>query len=281
MVKIKQIALENNQLIPQLGLGVFLIKDEDELINTVNYAIKSGYRHFDTATAYGNEIELGRALKQSGIPREDLYITTKVWNNMQGYEKTKQALEESLEKLNMDYVDMYLIHWFGKDVPGTWRAMEELYKEGKVKGIGVCNFDIDHLTTLLEVSTIKPMINQVETHPYFPQDELRQFMAKHGIKHEAWGPLSQGKSDLLTNSVLAEIASKYQKTVAQVVLRWHIERGTIVIPKSSNKHRIQENSEIFDFSLSKEELLAIESINTETRYGRPPNDKVFIEETSL
>ena len=278
---ISTVSLHNGLSVPQVGLGVFLITDEQDLSKTVMSAIESGYRHFDTATAYGNEEALGEALKQSGVPREELFLTTKVWNNMQGYEKTKEALEISLEKLGTDYIDLYLIHWFGKDVTGTWKAMEELYKAGKIKSIGVCNFDIDHLKELLAVAEIKPMINQVETHPYFPQDELRAFMDEHDIKHEAWGPLSQGKSDLLVNPVIEELAAKYEKTSAQIVLRWHLERGTIIIPKSTNAGRILENISLFDFSLTEEDMAAMKGINTETRYGREPRDLEFIEKTSI
>lgn len=274
------ITLNNGLEIPQIGLGVFLMTDENETDWAVKQAIYAGYRHFDTAAAYGNEAVLGKALKESGIIREQLFLTSKVWNNMQGYEKTKQAFEESCEKLGTDYLDLYLIHWYGLDVKGTWQAMEELYEAGRIKAIGVSNFTIEHLESMKEYAKIKPMVNQIETHPYFPQNELRAYMEKEGIAHEAWGPLSQGKTDLLFHPVLQELADKHDKTTAQIVLRWHIERGTIIIPKSVNPGRINENISITDFSLTAEEMEKIAGIDMNTRYGRIPNDHEFIERTS-
>lgn len=280
-MKISNVVLSNGVQVPQVGLGVFLITDEADLDKTVMTAIDNGYRHFDTAAAYGNEEALGVALQQSGVARNEVFITTKVWNNMQGYEKTKQAFQESLHKLKTNYVDMYLIHWYGKDVKGTWTAMEELYLEGKIKAIGVCNFNQQHLEELLSYAKVKPMVNQIETHPYFPQNEFRKFMGDHGIRHQAWGPLSQGKSNLLTNSTILRLSEIYGKTPAQIILRWHIQRGTIIIPKSTNSGRISENISLFDFELNVDAMNSIDGINTETRYGRPPNDEAFIEETSI
>lgn len=274
------IVLPNGVEIPQIGLGVFLMEDPDETSWAVKHAVYTGYRHFDTAAIYGNEEVLGTALKESGLIREQLFITSKLWNNMQGYEKTKLALEETLATLGTDYLDLYLIHWYGLDVKGSWLAMEELYEAGKIKAIGVSNFTIDHLESMKEYATIKPMINQVETHPYFPQDELREYMQNEGIVHEAWGPLSQGKTDLLLHPVLQSIADKYQKTTAQIVLRWHVERGTVIIPKSVHPGRISENFAITDFTLTEEDMQEIATINMETRFGRIPNDHEFIERTS-
>ena len=277
---VSTITLHNGLAIPQVGLGVFLMQDESETAWAVKQAIQVGYRHFDTAAAYGNEAVLGQTLKDCDVCREDLFLTSKVWNNMQGYEKTKQAFQESIDKLQTDYLDLYLIHWYGLDVKGTWQALEELYKAGKIKAIGVSNFTIEHLESMKEYATIKPMINQVETHPYFPQDELHEYMAKEGIVHQAWGPLSQGKSDLLLHPVLKEIGDRYGKTPAQVVLRWHIDRQTVIIPKSVNPGRIAENINLFDFALTEEDMAKIADMNVETRFGRQPNDHDFIEKTS-
>lgn len=237
--------------------------------------MKVGYRHFDTAAVYGNEAVLGQALVDSGIPREELFLTSKVWNDMQGYETTKQAFYESLEKLQTDYLDLYLIHWHGPKVRETWQALEELYQEGKIKAIGVSNFSINHLEAMKEYATIMPMVDQVETHPYFPQDELRAYLAKENIRHESWGPLSQGKTDLLLHPTLAKLAETYQKTPAQIVLRWHVDRGSIVIPKSVNPGRINENFDIFDFNLTEADMAEIAKMNIETRYGRDPENTGF------
>lgn len=280
-MEMPEIVLHNGVGVPQLGLGLFLMKDPDEAKWAIKNAVATGYRHFDTAAAYGNEEVLGEALRSTGMTRENLFITSKVWNNMQGYEKTKQAFQESIDKLGTDYLDLYLIHWYGKDVPGTWKAMEELYAQGRVRAIGVCNFTIEHLESMRPYYKVKPMVNQVETHPYFTQDELRDYLRLEGIAHESWGPLSQGKSDLLFHPVMQELAEKYGKTPAQIVLRWHVERGSIVIPKSVNPGRIKENFEIFDFNLLAEEMTAIASINIDTRFGRNPDDKEFIEKTSV
>ena len=266
------ITLANGIEIPQVGLGIFLMTNENETAWAIQHALKVGYRHFDTAAVYGNEAVLGRALKEAGIAREDLFLTSKVWNDKQGYETTKQAFNESLEKLQTDYLDLYLIHWHGPNVKETWCAIEELYAEGKVKAIGVSNFSINHLEAMKAYATVMPMINQVETHPYFPQDELRDYLKKEKIHHESWGPLSQGKTDLLLHPILAEIGKKYGKTPAQVVLRWHIDRGSIVIPKSVNPNRIHENFALFDFALTEDDMKAIAKLNIETRYGRDPEN---------
>ena len=269
------VTLTNGIDIPQVGLGIFLMTNKDETAWAIKHALKVGYRHFDTAAVYGNEAVLGRVIKDADIARKDLFLTSKVWNDMQGYETTKQAFEESLEKLQTDYLDFYLIHWHGPHVKETWRAMEELYQAGKVKAIGVSNFSINHLEAMKEYATVMPMVNQVETHPYFPQDELLAYLKKENIRHESWGPLSQGKTDLLLHPVLAEIGEKYSKTPAQVVLRWHIDRGSIVIPKSINPSRIHENFKLFDFSLTEADMGAIAKLNIETRYGRDPENTGF------
>lgn len=269
------VKLANGLEIPQVGLGLFLMTHQDETAWAIKQALKVGYRHFDTAAVYGNEAVLGQALVDSGIPREELFLTSKVWNDMQGYETTKQAFYESLEKLQTDYLDLYLIHWHGPKVRETWQALEELYQEGKIKAIGVSNFSINHLEAMKEYATIMPMVDQVETHPYFPQDELRAYLAKENIRHESWGPLSQGKTDLLLHPTLAKLAETYQKTSAQIVLRWHVDRGSIVIPKSVNPGRINENFDIFDFNLTEADMAEIAKMNIETRYGRNPENTGF------
>lgn len=279
--EIKNITFSNGVTIPQLGLGVFKMKDEKELSEAIRVALEAGYRHFDTAMIYENEAIVGQALKESSIPREEIFLTSKVWNYDHGYEETKAAFQASLDRLGTDYLDLYLIHWASANYIETWKAMEGLYKAGKIKAIGVSNFQIHHLEDLMSHTEIIPMINQIETHPAFPQDELRAFMAQHAIIHEAWGPLGQGKNDLLTQAVLLELAEQYGKTPAQIVLRWHIERGIVVIPKSVTPSRIRENRDIFDFSLSKEDMDKVATLNTGERYSGNPDDQEFLTRTSI
>lgn len=273
--------LYNGVKIPKLGLGVFLMKDEKELVEAVKTAVEVGYRHFDTAKIYGNEQYVARGLKEAGIPRKDVFITSKVWNYDQGYEQTKIAFQESLDKLETDYLDLYLIHWAAPKFVETWKAMIELYEAGKIRAIGVSNFQIHHLEELKNQGLMQPMINQIETHPEFPQNELHEYMKANGILHEAWGPLGQGKSDLLNNPILKDIGQKYFKTPAQVILRWHLERGEVIIPKSVHADRIKENSELFDFSLTEQDMKEIAKLNTETRYGGDPDDQERMKETSI
>ncbi|WP_414840144.1 aldo/keto reductase [Carnobacterium sp. TMP28] len=271
----------NGVEIPKLGLGVFLMKDESELIDAIKSAVEFGYRHFDTAKIYENEEYVARGLKESGLSREEVFLTSKVWNYDQGYEETKRAFQESLDKLETDYLDLYLIHWPAEKFIDTWRAMIELYEAGKIKVIGVSNFQIHHLEELKNAGLVQPMVNQIETHPEFPQKELHDYMKENGIIHEAWGPLGQGKSDLLNHSILAKIGRKYFKTPAQVVLRWHLERGEVIIPKSIHRNRIKENSELFDFSLTQEDMDEIALLNTETRYGGDPDNQERLRATSI
>ncbi|AWP37822.1 MULTISPECIES: aldo/keto reductase [Heyndrickxia] len=278
---IPNLKFNNGVEIPQLGLGVFLVKEENELKNAVKAALETGYRHIDTAMIYGNETYVGESIRESGVDRKEIFITSKVWNYDHGYEETKAAFQASLDRLGTDYLDLYLIHWPSPKYIETWKAMEELYHEGKIKAIGVSNFQIHHLEDLLAHSEVVPVINQIETHPEFPQNELHEFLKQHNILHEAWGPLGQGKNNLLEQPVLVELGKKYGKTPAQIVLRWHVERGIVVIPKSVTPSRIKENSEIFDFSLTPEDMEKIASLNTGKRYGRNPDDEEFLAQTSV
>lgn len=264
--------LRNGVEIPYLGLGVFLVKDPAECENAVKAAIKNGYRSIDTATRYENESFVGNALKAVDVPREELFITTKVWVSDFGYEETKQALHRSLEEMQLDYLDLYLIHWAAPNYAETWRAMEDLYEEGLVKAIGVCNFQIHHLEKLKETARITPMLNQIETHPLFHQKELREYMEQHGIAHEAWAPMAQGRENLFENPTLQTIGEKYGKTTAQVMLRWHLQRDTIIIPKSIHEHRIIENANLFDFALTDEDMQAIDQLDTGSRIFGDPDD---------
>ncbi|URT71378.1 aldo/keto reductase [Cytobacillus firmus] len=267
-------ALVNGVKMPRVGLGVFKVEKEEELITAVKAAIETGYRSIDTASIYGNEEWVGEAIRQSGCNREELFITSKVWNSDQGYETTLKAFNTSLEKMGLEYLDLYLIHWpvEGKYTE-TWRALEDLYKEGKIKAIGVSNFQISHLENLLKTAEIKPMINQIELHPKLAQTELRDFAAKHNMHIEAWAPLMQG--GLFENEVLTEMAEKHGKSIAQIVLRWHLQNGIIVIPKSTKPHRIKENADLFDFELSQQDMELINSLDEHLRVGPDPDNFDF------
>ena len=263
--------LADGRNIPQFGLGVY--KVEDALAaELVEGAIDAGYRHVDTAKLYFNEKGVGAGVRASGIPREEIFVTTKVWNDDQGYDETLRAFDASLELLGMDYVDLYLIHWpaaaRGKYVD-TWRALESLKADGRARSIGVSNFTEAHLGHLLESATEKPVINQVELHPFLQQNPLRAFDASHGILTEAWSPLARGLA--VANPVLASIGEKYGKSAAQVALRWHIEQGLVVIPKSNSVARIRENSLVFDFVLDADDLAAIAALETGERTGSHPD----------
>ncbi|MDQ0200329.1 aldo/keto reductase [Neobacillus ginsengisoli] len=270
--------LSNGIKMPWFGIGVFKVEEGPELVNAVKFAIKNGYRSIDTAAIYENEEGVGQAIregiKEAGISREDLFVTSKVWNADLGYESTLAAYETSLTKLGLDYLDLYLIHWpvAGK-YKEAWRALETLYKEGKVKAIGVSNFQIHHLEDVMKDAEIKPMVNQVEYHPRLTQKELQAFCQQHGIQLEAWSPLMQGQ--LLDNPVLQEIANKYNKSIAQVILRWDLQKGVVTIPKSTKEHRIIENSTVFDFELTKEEMVQIDGLNENHRVGPDPDNFDF------
>ncbi len=270
--------LHNGTKMPWLGLGVFKVEEGQELINAVKTAITHGYRSIDTASIYGNEVGVGQgvreALEVTGIAREDLFITSKVWNSELGYASTIAAYEESLTKLGLDYLDLYLIHWpvAGK-YKEAWRALETLYIEGRVKAIGVSNFQIHHLEDLMKDAEIKPMVNQVEYHPRLTQKELQAFCQQQDIQLEAWSPLMQG--ELLDNTDLQEIADKYGKSIAQVILRWDLQNGVITIPKSTNEHRIAENATVFDFELTTDDMKRIDSLDQNHRVGPDPDNFDF------
>lgn len=272
----EELKLNNGQMIPQLGLGVFKVQDADDLKRAVAEALKDGYRHFDTATIYHNEEWLGEALAQSDVKREDLFITSKVWNSNTTYDETIAAFHESLKKLQTDYLDLYLVHWPSEGYNEKWRAMESLYNDGLIKSIGVSNFEKPHLEKLMTTATIKPTVDQIETHPYFQQKELHEYLKSLDIVHEAWGPLGQGKSNVLEDPVLTKIAEAHSKTVAQVILRWHLQRDIIVIPKSVHEERIAQNIDVFDFTLTEEEMSMIASIDKNQRGSGDPNDEEFL-----
>lgn len=267
------VKLNNDVEIPELGLGVYKIEDAD-VERVVHTAIDAGYRAIDTAWFYKNEKALGAALKTLNINREDLFITTKLWNDFQGYDATIKAFNDSLESLQLTYIDMYLIHW---PCPAdglfieTYKALETLFKEGKIKAIGVCNFKEHHLDQLLAETEVVPAVNQVEFHPLFNQKALQAYCESKRIKLMAWSPLMRG-GEWLNNADLQSIADQYNKTVAQVIIKWHLQQGRLVIPKSQNDNRIRENFDVFDFELSDEDLDKIDQLNTDERQFRDPDE---------
>lgn len=267
------ITLNNGLKMPQLGFGVWQVSDE-QATPVVKKALEVGYRSIDTAMIYGNEKGVGRAIKESNVPREELFITTKVWNADHGYENTLKAFDASLERLGLDYIDLYLIHWptpkYDQYVD-TYKAMEKIYKDGRAKAIGVCNFDIEHLERLLNECEVVPVVNQVERHPYFQQRELQDFCEKHHIILEAYSPLMNGK-DVLNDSVVKEIAKAHGKTAAQVILRWHLQTGVITIPKSVTPSRIEENFDVFDFELTAEDMEKMTALDRNLLIGAVPSE---------
>ncbi|GGX22579.1 aldo/keto reductase [Streptomyces noursei] len=271
MSTVPSITLNNDVTMPQLGFGVWQIPD-DEAFTAVSHALEAGYRSIDTAAIYGNEEGTGKALRASGIAREELFVTTKLWNSEQGYDSTLRAFDASLAKLGLEYVDLYLIHW---PLPArdtyvdTYKAFEKIYSEGRAKAIGVSNFLPAHLERLLGETSVVPAVNQIELHPQLQQAESRAFHARHGIATEAWSPLGQGKG-LLTDPTIVKIAGKHGRTPAQVVLRWHLQVGNVVIPKSATPSRIRENFDVFGFELDGEDLSAVAGLDSGTRLGPDP-----------
>lgn len=258
----KNVVLNNGVEMPILGFGVYQIPDAEECERSVYEALQTGYRLIDTASAYMNEEAVGRAIKRSGVAREEVFVTTKLWVSDAGYESAKNAFERSLRRLQLDYLDLYLIHQPYGDVYGSWRAMEELYREGRVKAIGVSNFQPDRLMDLIVHNDVVPAVNQIETHPFNQQVEAQLFMREQGVQIESWGPFAEGRNDIFRNELLLSVAGKYNKSVAQVIVRWLIQREVVVIPKSVREERIVENFDVFDFELSPEDMDALGSLDT-------------------
>ncbi|MEB6247962.1 aldo/keto reductase [Mammaliicoccus sciuri] len=274
----KIIEFYNGNSIPALGLGTFRVENNDECREAVKHAIISGYRHIDTAQTYHNEEKVGQGIKEgleaTGLNREDLFITTKLWMTDYGRENVQSAYEASLKRLGLDYVDLYLIHWPGQDkdlITDTWKAMEDLYNEGKIKNIGVSNFHVHHLEELLQEASIKPVINQIECHPYLTQKELRAYLEAQKIVAQSWSPLMNGQ--ILEDEVVKEIANELDRTPAQVIIRWNIDENIVVIPKSVTPSRIEENLNVFDFELSEDQLSRLNALNKDERIG--PDPEVF------
>ncbi|MCL2096437.1 MAG: aldo/keto reductase [Oscillospiraceae bacterium] len=269
-----KIKLNNGVEMPVLGLGVFKSQEGDEAYNAVRYAIDAGYKHIDTAAVYRNELSVGKAVKDSGIKREDIFITTKLWNEDMRQNNQEQAFEDSLERLGIGYVDLYLIHWpvKGKYVE-SWKVLEKIYKSGRAKAVGVSNFHIHHLEDIFAASDLIPAVNQVECHPWLSQTELADYCKGKGILFEPWSPLGAGA--LIENEVLKAIAAKYNKSTAQLMLKWGIQRGFVQIPKSVKKDRIIENSQIFDFVISDEDMAEIFKLNINKRVGADPENFTF------
>ena len=260
----KNVKLNNGVEMPILGFGVFQVNDPKECEQSVIDAIQAGYRLIDTAASYMNEEAVGRAIRNSGVNRSELFITTKLWVQDAGYENTKKSFQKSLDKLQLDYIDLYLIHQPFGDVHGSWRALEELYKAGKARAIGVSNFQPDRVMDIIMFNEIVPAVNQVETHPFNQQIDNQKFLVENNVQIESWGPFAEGKNNLFQNELLGSIAMRYNKSIAQVVLRWLTQRDIVVIPKSVRKERIIENFNIFDFELSAEDMEAIVSLDTKT-----------------
>jgi len=272
----QKVILNNGIEMPLIGFGVYQVPDAEECERSVLEAIHTGYRLIDTAAAYMNEMAVGTAIKKSEVARDELFITTKLWIQDTGYESTKLAFEQSLKRLQLDYLDLYLIHQPFGDVYGSWRAMEELYAAGKIKAIGVSNFQPDRLMDLIIHNKIVPAVNQIETHPFNQQIETQKFLQENKVQIESWGPFAEGKNNIFQNELLLSIGTKYRKSVAQVILRWLMQRGVVVIPKSVHKERIIENFNIFDFELSPQDMDALISLDTKKSLFFDHRDPVMV-----
>ena len=258
----QKVTLNNGVEMPILGFGVYQVPDAEECERSVSQAIEAGYRLIDTAAIYMNEEAVGNAVKKSGVPREEIFVTTKLWISDAGYERTKKAFEKSLRKLQLDYLDLYLIHQPFGDVYGAWRAMEELYREGVIKAIGISNFPPDRVMDLIIHNEIVPAVNQIETHPFHQQIETQKFLRENNVQIESWGPFAEGRNNIFQNETLRSIGDKYGKSIAQVILRWFVQREVVVIPKSVRKERIAENFNIFDFELTAGDMDEIKTLDT-------------------
>lgn len=258
----KGLKLNDGNVIPQIGFGVFLIPNDGSTYNAVKMALQSGYRHIDTAAAYFNEEEVGQAVRESGIKREEIFVTSKLWLQDYGYEAAKKGIDTSLRKLGVDYIDLYLLHQPYFDTIGAWKALVEAQKEGKIKSIGVSNMTPRLFNDFISQTKIKPAVNQVECNPYFQQKELREVLKKHGTLLEAWYPLGHGNKELLNNEILVKLAQKYHKSAVQIILRWHIQEGSIALPKATSEAHIKDNIDVFDFALSDEEMAQIRALDT-------------------
>lgn len=268
------VKLNNGVEMPYFGLGVFQIDEGNEVINAVKYALDCGYRHIDTAALYGNEKGVGDGIRQSGIDRKEVFVTSKVWNSDQGYNKTLKAFDLSMKKFGFDYLDLYLVHWPVKGkYKDTWRALEHLYKQGRVRSIGISNFLKHHIEDLKQSIEIMPMVNQMEFHPYLIQQDLIEYCVGNKIQYEAWSPLMQGH--IMSDNIITKLAGKYGKTAAQIVLRWDLQKGVVTIPKSVKQERIVSNSQIFDFEISNEDMKLIDSLDKNNRIGADPDNFDF------
>lgn len=277
--EVPAIPLANGNTMPQLGLGVFQVDDERQTKAAVKWALEAGYRHIDTAAYYGNEQWVGDAIRESGLPRESVFVTSKLWNNVRGFEATKAEYQATLNRLGLTYLDLYLIHWPAPGYVESWQALEDLYLQGLVKNIGVSNFEVNQLDDLLAHTKIKPVVDQIETHPYFQQVAMHEYLKTHGIVHEAWSPLGGGKNNALNDPVIVELATKHGVSTAQIILRWHVQRGEVVIPKSVHEDRINQNRDLFSFSLTEDDMLAIAKLDGDGRVGPDPQNLAWLKKS--
>ena len=265
--------LNNGVEMPYFGLGVYLSKDGNEVINAVRTALDHGYRHVDTASIYNNEVGVGEGIKQSNVARKDVFLVSKVWNSDQGYDSTLRAFDASLKRLGTDYLDLYLIHWPKEKSKETWKALERLYHEKRIRAIGISNFLRHHVEDLLQEAEVVPMVNQMEFHPYLVQQELLDFCKSKGIQYEAWSPLMQGH--VFDLDIMKDLSKKYNKTIAQIVLRWDLQKGVVTIPKSSKKERIISNADLFDFELDDADMKLLDGLDRGKRFGPDPDNFDF------